>query len=51
LARLRDALRTRYGDDTDAIVKQTLAEVENFSGGRAKDDLTLAVVARSLRPG
>ena len=51
LTRLRSVLRATYGDETEAIVKQCLAEVETFSGGRAKDDLTLAVVARSLRPG
>jgi serine phosphatase RsbU (regulator of sigma subunit) len=51
LNRLRRVLRNTYGDDTEAIVKQCLAEAETFSGGRAKDDITLAVVARSLRPG
>ncbi|MEY2474319.1 MAG: hypothetical protein QOK28_3648 [Actinomycetota bacterium] len=50
LSRLRRVLRNTYGDDTEAVVKQCLAEVESFSGGRAKDDITLAIVARSLRP-
>ena len=50
LSRLQDVLRDAYGDETDAIVKKCLGEVETYSGGRAKDDLTLAIVARSLRP-
>jgi sigma-B regulation protein RsbU (phosphoserine phosphatase) len=48
LDRLHLVLRETYGDDTDAIVKQCLAEVEAFSHGRAHDDITLAVVARSM---
>jgi sigma-B regulation protein RsbU (phosphoserine phosphatase) len=48
ITRLRTALRASYGDDTDAIVKQCLADVQNFSGGRAKDDLTLVLVSRYL---
>jgi serine phosphatase RsbU (regulator of sigma subunit) len=50
LDRLRLVLRSTYGDDTEAVVKQCLAEVETYSGGRAKDDLTLTIVARALRP-
>jgi serine phosphatase RsbU (regulator of sigma subunit) len=49
LSRLRAVLRSTYGDDTESVVKQCLAEVETFGNGRAKDDLTLAIVARSLR--
>jgi sigma-B regulation protein RsbU (phosphoserine phosphatase) len=48
LDRLRKVLRANYGEDTEAIVKQTLAEVESFSGGRANDDITLTIVSRSL---
>jgi sigma-B regulation protein RsbU (phosphoserine phosphatase) len=48
--RLRSVLRASYGDNTEAVVKQCLTEVENFSSGRAKDDLTLTIVSRSLRP-
>jgi serine phosphatase RsbU (regulator of sigma subunit)/CHASE3 domain sensor protein len=48
LERLHLVLRDTYGDDTDTIVKQCLAEVEAFSHGRAHDDITLAVVARSM---
>ncbi len=48
LERLHRVLRENYGDDTDTIVKQCLAEVEAFSHGRAHDDVTLAIVARSL---
>jgi serine phosphatase RsbU (regulator of sigma subunit) len=50
LDRLRKVLRAHYGDDTEAIVKQCLTEVENYSGGRANDDITLTIVSRSLRP-
>ena len=45
--RLRAVLKENYGDDTDAIVKKTLAEVEAFVAGRADDDITLTIVARA----
>jgi serine phosphatase RsbU (regulator of sigma subunit)/CHASE3 domain sensor protein len=51
LARLHKVLRASYGDDTEAIVKQCLNEVDSFTHGRAKDDLTLTVIARSMRRG
>lgn len=46
--RLHGVLRDAYGRDTDAIVKQCLAEVDAFGSGRAHDDITLAVIARSI---
>ena len=45
--RLRNVLKENYGDDTDAIVKQTLAEVDAFVAGRPDDDITLTIVARA----
>ncbi len=48
LAKLRSLLRSAYGDNTESIVKQCLSEVESFSSGRAKDDLTLTIVQRYL---
>ncbi|MEY2470028.1 MAG: hypothetical protein QOF21_2726 [Actinomycetota bacterium] len=48
--RLRAVLTENYGDDTDTVVKQTLAEVDAFVGGRADDDITLTIVARASLP-
>lgn len=48
LDRLRNVLRDNYGDDTDSVVKQCLAEVDAFGNGRAHDDVTIAVIARAM---
>jgi len=47
LDRLQAVLRENYGDDPDSIIKQCLSEVDGFGSGRAHDDITLTVIARS----
>ncbi len=47
MTRLQTVLCDSFGDDTEGIVKETLAEVESFGAGRAHDDVTLTVVARA----
>lgn len=49
--RLHRVLRDGYGDDTESIVKQCLAEVDAFCHGRAHDDITLTIIARDIHAG
>lgn len=46
--RLRQVLHENYGESTEELVKQCLAEVDVFGDGRAHDDVTLTVIGRKL---